>query len=610
MSNNLPPLPPGASLSPNTLPPLPKGATTKPPVRWDDVPFTPEGIPLMLPENSSEPTGVSKFASDLLTGISGMPLRLAMSLAKPIAGGAQMLSKMFEESPKKNVNDLITGKKPTKPLSTADEAVNVINMIDKGIDQSAGPLSWVTTKPASLVGDIIPYTLGALPTAATSAIAKALPEAPRLAAGLQGMLGAGVSGTLQPVEPGLHGEEFSEEKKNQALISSLTGGSLGYLMGAPVSKEIERLRKAGVTNLTPGMMSDLMKGVESFSTHYLPFVAKNVEKAESNVLNSFNIGAANTILSPLKIQVPYDLKAGYELNNFVKNKIGNAYEKIEDKISLPFDKPLTRSSKTSFSKEINNEFFNISKELSENSKNIFMAEIQPKLQNAIKNGSIDGKSFRQLESTLGDRAMDYLVSKDAIQVEIGRKIFDFQNFLRSSLRKANPSVANELTQIHDAFVRSLPFKKATEYAGAVDGIIDPQMLRRTTAKFTDVDVPIRDYADASINVMGKKVVEPRGEQLSRAAGLLSAGAPFAATQIPGASAYAFPGMEYVVPGAIGAMRGLHSAPGIGLANIINQTPGGKLGTIAGNPAGALTSYVREMERKKEQQNLPQENIPQ
>jgi hypothetical protein len=603
MSDRLPPLPPGASLSPNTLPPMPKGATTQAPPDYGSVQYTPEGIPLQLPEGSEEPTGMTKAASQFMTGVAGMPIRFGMSLAKPILGGAQMVSKMFEDKPQQTMQGLVAGTKPTRPLSAIDQAVNAVNMIDKGVDDAAGPFSWVTTKPASLAGDIVPYVVGGIPRALTGLGLKLLPNAPRVAAGAQGALGGASSAVMQPTEGGLYGPEFWAEKGKQGTVGAVVGGGTGYALGSPVSQEIERLRKAGVTDLTPGMMSGLMKNVEDFTTKYLPFVGGKVQQAQGNALNSFNYGAAKTVLDPLKIEIPKEIKTGYELNNFVKKSVGDAYDNIAPKISLPYAQPLTPAATTTFKQDLEAKVADLSMNMSTKSAKLFKQEVMPVIKNAVQNGTIDGKSFRELESTLGTKAMDYVSSKEALDRTAGRGIFELQNFLRQSLRDANPAVATELTAIHKAFINSLPYKKATQSAAAVDGVIDPSMLRRTTKNLEGLNVPMRDYADAAVKVMGKKVVEPNTQQGTRAIGLGLGAAPAVATQFPTAAPFMLPGMEYALPATVGAVRGLYSRPGVAAANLISQTSGGKLGTAAGTPAGALTSFSEDMRRRKEEQGL-------
>ena len=603
MSDKLPPLPPGATLNPNAMPPMPQGATTQAPLDYSNVQFTPEGVPMSLPEGASEPTGVQKGVSQFMTGVAGMPIRFMTSLAKPMVGGAQMISKMFEKEPQQTMEGLVTGKKPTRPLSALDQASNAITTIDQGIDQAAGPFSWVTTKPASLAGDIAPYVVGALPKAVTNIVPSLLPNAPRVAAGVQGALGGAGSAVMQPTEGGLYGPEFWAEKGKQGTAGAVVGGATGTALGSPVSQEIERLRKAGVTDLTPGMMSGLMKNVEDFTTKYLPFVGGKVEQAQGNALNSFNYGAAKTVLDPLKIEIPANIKTGYELNNFVKKSVSNAYDDIAPKISLPYSAPLTPAARTTFKQDLDSKVADLSMNMSTKSAKLFKQEVLPVIKNAVQNGSIDGKAFRDLESTLGTRAMDYVSSKEALDRTAGRGIFELQSFLRDSLRQANPAVASELTAIHKAFINSLPYKKAAQSAAAVDGVIDPGMLRRTTKNLEGLDVPIRDFADAAVKVMGKKVVEPTTQQGTRAIGLGLGAAPAVASQIPAAAPYMLPGMEYALPATVGAMRGLYSRPGVAAANLVSQTSGGKLGTMAGQPAGALTSFGEDVRRRKEEQGL-------
>jgi hypothetical protein len=129
------------------------------------------------------------------------------------------------------------------------------------------------------------------------------------------------------------------------------------------------------------------------------------------------------------------------------------------------------------------------------------------------------------------------------------------------------------------------------------------MLRRTTKNLEGLDVPIRDYADAAVKVMGKKVVEPTTQQGTRAIGLGLGAAPAVASQFPAAAPYMLPGMEYALPATVGAMRGLYSRPGVAAANLISRTPGGTLGTMAGQPAGALTTFGEDMRRRREEQGL-------
>lgn len=602
-TSKLPPLPPGASLSPSELPALPKGASFKKapePAREEDVYVDPAtGVQIFGPSiyGQTEPSsGVGKAIEQGMSGVVSMPLRFMLSAAKPVLGTAQTISKVFEEGPQQTFEGLITGSKPTRPLSTIDQAVQAVNQIEGGTNQAAGPLSWLTTRPASLAGDIVGpggagkklYDVGT----------KYLPNLPRVVNALTGLVGGATTASMQPTDPGLYGEEFAGEKAKQAGWGALTGGTLGYALGAPVSKEVERLRNAGVNNLTPGMMSPTMKGVESFTERYLPFVSGKVSQAEANALESFNYSAARTVLDPLKIEIPTNLKPGYELNSFVKKTIDEKYRNIADKIDLPFD--VARKDL------ITNKIDELANGMSKKSARIFRSEVDATLKNAISGNTIPGKNFREMESSLGTKAMDYVSSKDAIDRTAGSGIFKFQDFMRQQLKDSNPAVANELTAIHSAFKNSLPFQKATKYADAVNGVINPGMLRRASKNLEGTDVPVRDFADAAVNVMGKRVIQPRGSASSRALGVGAEALSLLGSQVPATKPYMVPGMEYVIPGTIAGMRALYSKPGIAAANLISRTPGGALGTAAGAPAGALATFSEDVKRRKAALGLPTE----
>jgi hypothetical protein len=597
----LPPLPPGASLTPRSseLPPLPAGASytqaeapTPENVYVD--PFT--GMQLSGPSifgETEEPTGGAKLAQQAMLGLTAMPMRFMASLAKPVLGGAQLIAKQFEAPPQQTMEGLIAGKKPTKPLSWIDEAIDAVNQIERGSNEAAGPLSWLTTRPASLAGDL--YSGFGAGKTAYNVASRLLPNAPRVASTAVGTLGGGTSALLQPTEPGLYGSEFNLEKAKQAGVGSVAGGTLGSIFGSLASKDIDRLRKAGVTDLTPGMLSPTMRNMEDFAQKYLPFVSGKIGEAEANALQSFNRAAAQTVLQPLGVTIPSGIKPGYELNKFVKDEIGKRYTAIENKIHLPFT--------IKEEDAIRDEMSRLTRDMSQKSAKLFTEEVMSSLKNAVTSIGIPGKNFREMESSLGTKAMDYVSSKEAVDRSAGRAIFQFQDFLRQQLRDANPSVAKELTAIHTSFRNSLPYRKASTYAEAIEGVINPGMLRRSTKNLEGMDVPLRDLADASVNVMGKKVVSPQGSASSRGLGAAAGVLPFVASSVPAAAPYTVPGLEFLVPAAIGTTRALYSRPGIAASNLISATPGGVLGTSAGAPAGALTSFREDMERRKAEQGL-------
>jgi hypothetical protein len=594
---NLPPLPPGASLRPSGMPELPRGATVGKPSVADvrgsviDPIF---GDPTLL-ERTTEPlTGPAKIAQQAVTGAALMPLQLVTSAARPILGGAQLISKIFEEKPSQTLQDILFADKPKRDLSAVDRLIQEVDVMQENINKVAGPLSYATTRPAEFIGGLVgPAGVGKKIYDVTS---RALPNLPRTASAVTGTIGGAGAAGLQPVTPGVYGEEFAKEKGLQTGLGALTGGTLGTFLGAPATSELQRLRQAGVTDLTPGMLSQFMKSAESLGQRFLPFVSGPVVKAERRALDSFNYGAAKTVLDPLKVDIPANLKPGYELNKFVKDTITDRYKSIADQISLPF----TPTEKAVIQQQIDQ----LASGMSKKAAKMFRNEINQTLGNAVTGNNIAGKNFREMESSLGSKAMDYISSKDAVDRTTGSGIFKFQEFMRQQLRDANPDVATELNQIHTAFKNSLPYDRATKYAEAINGVITPGMLRRASKNMTGVDVPIRDFADAAVNVMGKRVVQPEGGPGTRALGTTVGAVPAVGSQIPAAQAFISPEMSLAVPALITALRGAYSGPGVTAANIISRLPGGALGTAAGAPVGALTTFAEDMRRRKEAMGLP------
>ena len=578
MNDKLPPLPPGATLEPVNLPPLPKNASMRP--LEDETPYDiTTGMPIYgYPQSSNvpQPTGAGKAAEQLMAGLVNMPLRYTLTAAKPILGAAQLYSQMAGQH--------------TSPLrpSLPDQAINAVNLIEEGTNQAAGPLSYATTRPAGFAGNFNPMSVG-LGNAITAPFLKAMPNTPRLANIGSGILGGAALSMYEPTATGLSPTEFAEVKNKQLQYGAGVGGILGGVLGGAMPKDVQKLRDAGVTNLTPSMLSDTMGSIAQFSQKYLPFISDAIRKRETEALHSFNKGAANTVLQPLGKEVPPGIGPGYELNEHVKKAVGDAYTAIAPKISLPYTMAVEQ--------DINRQISNLGRGMSRKAAKAFRKEVDDAINNAVTGNTITGVAFRDLESSLGTKAMDYVSSKDAIDRSVGRSIFAIQNHLRGLLKKSNPSVAEELTKIHTAFKNSLPFKAATKSAEATNGIITPGMLRRTTKNLEGLDVPMRDFADSAVNVMGKRIVSPKTAGSGKAIGLGAEVAPFAGAQVPMVAEHMFPGSEYVLPMFTAGMRGLYSKPGVGLANLAYATPGGTYGTVAGQGAGALADYQNYLDKQ-------------
>lgn len=195
------------------------------------------GLPLSSPAYGPEATGGVKTAQKALTTAAGVPVNYAMSTAKPVAGTAQLLSKLLG-------SDL------------GDEPVKAIGQIEKGVNQNAySPV----TKTASFVGDVAnPITMGIANKA--MGVASQIPNMPSYAKAILGggSTGFGI-GLTTPEQTGLNTKDFLAEKAKTTAINTGVGAAvpsvvelakpaLKYTLGMTTgtgSEAVEQAFKAG-----------------------------------------------------------------------------------------------------------------------------------------------------------------------------------------------------------------------------------------------------------------------------------------------------------------------------------------------------------------------------
>jgi hypothetical protein len=97
--------------------------------------YSPEGIPISTVPYGAQTTGATKTAEQILSGIVSAPVTAGISMVRQPIAIAQPVAKLL-------------GSK------VADEALKTSEMIQSGMTEAAGPASWATTRPASLLGEI------------------------------------------------------------------------------------------------------------------------------------------------------------------------------------------------------------------------------------------------------------------------------------------------------------------------------------------------------------------------------------------------------------------------------------------------------------------------
>ena len=117
-----------------------------------------------------------------------------------------------------------------------------------------------------------------------------------------------------------------------------------------------------------------------------------------------------------------------------------------------------------------------------------------------------GQTLRNMDSELGEIAMNFLRSNTATERQMGKAVFDVQKLLRDSMKSKDRAVMAEYTKTQAAFRQFLPVRSAVVKANRQEGVFTPSQLLKGSEK-----------ADKS--ALGKRVTA-RGEA---AAALCSAG---------------------------------------------------------------------------------------
>lgn len=274
------------------------------------------GVPLTTPSYGPEATGKTKLAQDFLTATAAAPVQYAMSTAKPIAGVAQLVGKIFGSE---------TMQEPAKALEQTQTGIGQISP---------------SSKVAGFVGDVAnPITLSLGSKA--MGIADKLPILPSYAKNIVG--GSLAGGAMGAVEPVKQGQDFTSEKMSQIGTNAAFGGvvpavaplvrgtgkaiseGLGVTTGAG-GESVRQAFRAGVEGgeRQKALAQNLREQVAK--TDVLDDVSRNLDVMRNNLSNQYRSGmiditADKSILAFDKIDEA--LNAAKDVGRFkgqIKNK--------------------------------------------------------------------------------------------------------------------------------------------------------------------------------------------------------------------------------------------------------------------------------------------------
>jgi hypothetical protein len=431
-----------------------------------------------------QPSQIS--GEQVVKGIAGIIPSAALGIAKPFLGLNQAVLKLMGSN-------------------AGDYPVQKLNEYQQQLNQAAGPIaSKFTTEPAGLVGENI------LPTKYASAGLKGVGMIPSFAQTLGRNVAIGMpTAYAQPEKTGLTPEQFSEEKMYSTLAGaaipaaiSIGGKAITSALSPVVEPAVRKLAEAGIP-LTPGqLMGGALKRLEDKAIS-LPFVGSSIRAAREQGFEAFDKAAFKRVLDPIGGNVPK--VAGREGMESVENQVKGAYNELLPKLNFQTT-PEFNAKMTNLRQMAQGLPGNLGETFSNNIDDIIAKRMS-------KNGTMDGLQFKAAESSLSQKAKNYLSSANADERDLGAAYKQALVELRTNLANVNPKFAERLQNINEAFRNLSVVRKAASAANTQDYFTPAQLAN--AVKSADISAGknktatgkalMQDLSDAGVSVLPSKV---------------------------------------------------------------------------------------------------------
>lgn len=483
-----------------------------------------------------QPQQETSFAQDLMRGF-----------RDPVDAAAQLLPRVLE---------VVTSAGGTVPNEVsnwfAKEAARV-DALNKTAEQQYRAQGGSDMNVGRFVGNVVnPATI------APAARAAQIVTSPMAKAAITGAVG----GMLTPVTDT---ENFAETKAFQTGLGAALGPAVEKVAGVVsprITEQAQKLRAAGVTNLTPGQaFGGIPQKIEQ-AAESIPLVGDVIASARTQNIEQFSNAAINQSLKNIEKSLPKDI-SGNEAIKFAEKAIDSAYTKLVPKLSV------SSGTMTSFATDapmplvanVNSIIGQAAQNLDDASAAQLSKIVENNLLKKFKDNTLSGNNLKGAESAIGTYAVKFKKSLDPNQNVMGDALFDVQLALRQAVEEANPKYRNQLQKINSAFADFTRVQRAAAAAGSREGVFTPAQLL-SASKASDIskrkgafargEARMQDIAQAGQEVLGSKLPDsgtPYRLGVGAAGfGGLAAMDPLTATIGAGAlGAYTQPGLRIMSP---------------------------------------------------------------
>lgn len=370
--------------------------------------------------------------------------------------------------------------------------------------------------------------------------------------GLKSQVAVGTAlGASQPVGTGESRLGNAVAGGGGALAGNLLTRGAARIISPNTSPEVKALLDQGVS-LTPGQtLGGIAKATEDKLTSF-PILGDFIKNAQGRSIEDFNRAAYNRALGPIGENAGKDFPVGREGMAIVKQKLGDAYDKLLPKLSFKADQQ--------FGQDVSN----LTSLANAGSGTALPASQAQRFNDILKDtvvrrmtpqGNMSGDVVKIVEEDLGKLAKGYSSDPSFDNRQLGTALAQLQAHIRDNLMRSNPAEAKTLQAINEGYANFTRLRRAASSTGSDMGVFTPAQLANAV-KAGDSSVGkgntaigealMQDLSDAGKRVLPNKV--PDSGTPARA--LLAAA-------VAGGGALLHP----AIPAAIATGAGVYTRPG-------------------------------------------------
>jgi len=429
--------------------------------------------------------------------------KVAMGVADPIHGGAQLLTKLLPDSVVQagnRANNWLadkTGLVAKLPAGGVDEQVRKREADYQAKRAAAGETGFDGWRTLGNVGPSL-----ALPAVS----ATSLPA--RMAVG---SAAGAANNALAPVTSG----DFASQKRGQIATGAIAGAAFPVL-GSAVSRVISpkastnlavsKLRSEGITPTAGQILGGAAARTEE-KLSSLPLVGDAIINAKTRAVGQLNRAVANRALSPVGAKLPEGM-VGREAVEFVGDTLGKKYEDLLPGLTVKADREFADNI-TSLSSMLRNG------SLDPKYANGFDRFMRTNVLNKFKGqNALTGQTVKDIESDLGQTIARYSKSQDPDAQLYADALKEVQSNLRDLVSRSNPQAAKELKAINTGYANFKRMERAAAGVGAEDGIFSAAQLQsavkaldrsKDKRAFSRGSALMQDLSEPAKGVLGSKV---------------------------------------------------------------------------------------------------------